>query len=219
MKNFLHSLRKDIPLLLIITCAFLAGIYFYPGLPDRVPSHWNFAGEVDGYSSRFWGAFGIPLLVLGMLLFFEVLPLIDPKKENYQKFNKAFNVFKYAISLLLLGLYLVVLLAAKGYPVNVGLVVPLGMSILFIVMGNYLTTIRHNYFIGVRTPWTLASEEVWQKTHRVMGRLWVVSGVLSLISLVVNAKVGGIVFFVTIIGSSIFSCFYSWWYFQRLQRS
>ncbi|MGI6065614.1 MAG: SdpI family protein [Bacillota bacterium] len=211
-----QQIKKDFPLLLIIASTFVIGWYVYPDLPQRVPSHWNFQGEIDGYSSRFWGAFGLPLMILGCFFLFELLPFIDPRKENYAKFTKAYTMFKYAFTLLFYGLYIVILLAAMDYPIKINIVVPVGIAILFIVIGNYLTTVRHNYFIGIRTPWTLASEEVWRKTHRLAGRLWFGSGLVAIIALLLNAKIGRTIFFVLIIGTAVFSMIYSWWCFQKL---
>jgi len=213
------KLKKELPLLIIICSAFAIGVYVYPQLPDKVPSHWNFSGQVDGYSSRIWGAFGLPLLMAGLYLLFSALPLIDPKKENYVKFSGTYEIFKYSFMILFYLLYLVVLAASLGYPVNVGRVVPLGMAVLFIIIGNYLTTVRHNYFLGVRTPWTLSSEEVWRKTHRIAGRLWVGSGIVGGILLLFNVHWGGMVFLGLIIGTAVFSIIYSWWCFQRTEKS
>lgn len=217
MNKFLQRIKKNFPLLVIIGFAFGIGWYFYPDLPARVPSHWNIRGEIDGYSSRFWGAFGLPLMMLGCWISFEILPFIDPKKENYGKFSKAYSVFKYALTVLFFGLFIIVIMTAQGYPVNINVIMPLGLSILFIIIGNYLTTLRHNYSFGIRTPWTLANEEVWRRTHRITGRLWVGSGIVSIIAVLFNAKYGGMAVIVLIIGTALFSVVYSWWCFNRLK--
>jgi uncharacterized membrane protein len=157
-------------------------IWTYPQLPLRVPSHWNAAGEINGYSSAFSGAFLLPLITLGVWLFFLLIPLIDPRKENYKKMDKVFWLFSFVVVLFLCILHLGILLTALGM-LKTGLVPLLsfaGVGVLFIVIGLCMGKIRHNYFFGIRTPWTLASEEVWNKTHKTVGPWWVIGGVVFL---------------------------------------
>lgn len=217
MNILTKNLKKDWPLILLIALSFVLGFYVYPMLPDQVPSHWNFKGEIDGYSSAFWGAFGLPLMTLGFYLLFLVLPLIDPKKDNYQKFTRTYSIVKYVLTIFFFLLYLMIIGVSLGYPININRLVPKSITILLIIIGNYLSTVRHNYFIGIRTPWTLANEEVWTKTHRIGGRLWVYSGIISLIAQIFFPSWGNTLMFVLIIGSSTFAIVYSWWYFQKIQ--
>lgn len=191
-----HGLGKNIsaewPLLLIILGSLLAGMVIYPQLPEQVASHWNYKGEVDAYSSRFWGAFGIPLMTAGIYALMLVLPIIDPRRQNYEKFTGVYRLFKGLMVLFMTGLYLVVILNAIGYRVPVDRVTMAGISILFMIIGNYMGQVRHNYFVGIKTPWTLASERVWQKTHRLGGRLWVVAGITGLAASWIGGAGGGI---------------------------
>jgi len=168
--------------LLLIIATFVVGIIVYPSLPEQVPSHWNIRGEVDDYSSRFWGAFGIPLLNLGLFCLMWVLPLIDPRRQNYRHFSRGYRIFRLAMVLFLTILYGVIISVALGYAVPVNKVVLLCVSLLLLVIGNFMSTFRHNYFVGIKTPWTLASEEVWQKTHRLGAKLFVALGILGIIA-------------------------------------
>jgi uncharacterized membrane protein len=157
-------------------------IWAYPHLPLQVPSHWNAAGEIDGYSSAFSGAFLFPLITLGVWLFLLLIPLIDPRKENYQKMGKVYWLFSFIVVLFLCILHLGILMTALGI-LKTGLVPFLsyaGVGVLFIVIGLCMGKIRHNYFFGIRTPWTLASEEVWNKTHNTVGPWWIIGGVVFL---------------------------------------
>ncbi|MGI6683918.1 MAG: SdpI family protein [Bacillota bacterium] len=212
------ALRTDWPLLLLIIFSLALGFYVYPMLPDQVPSHWNFRGDVDGYSSRTWGAFGIPLMILGFYFLFVVLPLIDPKKENYLKFTRTYAILKYALTVFFFLLYLATIGVSLGYPVNINRLVPMSIAILFVILGNYMSTIRHNYFMGIKTPWTLANEKVWTKTHRLGGKLWVFSGIIGFIAQIISPGVGSILTLVLVIGSAFFAMAYSWWYYQKIVR-
>ncbi|MEL7568051.1 MAG: DUF1648 domain-containing protein [Dehalobacterium sp.] len=218
MSILIKSLKKDWPLLLLIAFSIILGIYVYPMLPDQVPTHWNFNGEIDGYSSKTFGAIGLPLIILGMYILFLVLPLIDPKKENYQKFTRTYFILKYVLVLFFFLLYVATIGVSLGYPININRIVPMGIAILFVFLGNYLSTVRHNYFMGIRTPWTLANEKVWMKTHRIGGKLWVFSGIIGLIAQIVFPDWGSKFMLVLVIGSTIFVTAYSWWYYQKIAK-
>jgi len=181
------QLRSDWPAILLVLATLVAGALIHPYLPDQVPSHWNIRGEVDAYSSRFWGAYGFPLLNAGIYLLMLCLPLLDPRRDNYVKFSKTYQLLKLLLICFLTGIYVITVLAAMGYNVSVDRLVPLGVSLLFIVIGNFMGKIRQNYFVGIKLPWTLANEEVWQKTHRMAGPLWVVAGLFG----VLGAFIGG----------------------------
>ncbi len=170
------SLKTEILPIILIVASFVASCYFYAHFPARVPSHWNFKGEIDNYSSRAVGAFAIPLLILAMYLLFLILPKIDPKKEKYDRFARVYHIFKLAIILVLLLLYFVTGLAGLGHQFEVGKIVPAVIGILFIVLGNYMGKLKPNWFMGIRTPWTMSSETVWQKTHRLGGWMFVLAG-------------------------------------------
>lgn len=173
--------KIDWILLVIIGAMLISGAIIYPKLPDQVPIHWNAAGEIDGYGSPLAGAFGIPLLTLGILLLLLVTPKIDPRKENYARFSRVYNILKVIFVLFMVFLYIITLMAAFEHQTNVGLLIKFALGLMFIVLGNYFGKIRHNYFVGIKTPWTLADETVWNKTHRLAGPLWIVAGIVALV--------------------------------------
>lgn len=211
--------RLNVFILVLIILSLVVGALVYGDLPERVPSHWNIHGEIDGYSGRFFGAFGMPLLTLGLYILMVFLPRIDPKRANYGKFIGAYNIFMILFVLFMLSLHALILLAAFGYQIDIGVIVRIGLGILFIVTGNYMTRVRHNYFFGIKTPWTLASEKVWVKTHRLGGLLFVAAGILSIISIFLGPEVG---FFLTIgslIGASVISMVYSYFVFRAEEDS
>lgn len=212
-----YTIMSELPMVLLILGSLAAGALLYDSLPDRVPSHWNIRGEIDAYSSRFWGAFGIPLLNAGIYVMMLVTPLIDPRRENYRKFAGAYRVFRTVFVVFMTGVYLLVLASAFGYRIPVDRAVMAGISILFLVMGNYMGQVRHNYFVGFKTPWTLANEQVWQKTHRLGGRLWVAAGAIGLVASLLGGTRGGVLLGISIGAAAIIPMVYSYIEFKRTQ--
>ncbi|MCX6784978.1 MAG: SdpI family protein [Candidatus Komeilibacteria bacterium] len=162
--------------------SIILGCYFYSVFPDRVPMHWNINGQVDSWGSAFSGAFILPMILIGMYILFVLIPFIDPKKEKYEQFAKVYKVFRILIMLVMFGVYLIASANALGYAVRVEIWIPVIIGLLFMVMGNYFGKIKPNWFMGIRTPWTLSSEEVWNKTHRLGGKLFMILGLLMLIT-------------------------------------
>src|SRR5258706_9804839 len=170
-------MRKWIPLLIVIA-AFAASAIVYPRLPETIPTHWNMDGQPDGWSSRAFGALITPVILLFVWGFVRVLPAIDPRGANYAKFGGAFEAIFDSLMLFLLGMHIVLLRAGLGYPVQIQRIAPFGIGVLLIVIGNLLPRCRPNWFVGIRTPWTLSSDRVWEKTHRFGGRAFVGSGIV-----------------------------------------
>ncbi|MDP9202740.1 MAG: SdpI family protein [Gemmatimonadota bacterium] len=170
-------MRKWIPLLIVGT-AFIASAVVFPRLPETMPTHFDMSGQPNGWSSRLFGAWVMPLFLLCMWGLLRVLPAIDPRGGNYAKFGGAFEGIIVSIMLFMLGMHIVVLRASLGHPVAMQRVLPFGIGVLFIVIGNLLPRARPNWFVGIRTPWTLSSDRVWEKTHRLGGHLFVAGGVI-----------------------------------------
>jgi len=211
-------IREEWPLLLIIAGALIAGLIIYPHLPERVASHWNLKGEVDRYSSRIWGAFGIPIMTAVIYIMMLFLPLIDPRKQNYQKFAGAYRLFRAVMVVFMIGLYAVIVTSAQRYQVPVGRVVITGIALLFIVVGNFMGQIRQNYFVGIKTPWTLANEVVWQKTHRLAARLWVGAGLIGLVAALAGGAAGAVIMGVSLGLAVVIPFVFSYLEFRRQQQ-
>ncbi|WP_339063883.1 SdpI family protein [Tepidibacillus marianensis] len=213
--------KSDWILILLILSTFITGIALYSHMPDQVPIHWNLKGEVDGYAGKFQGTFMMPFLSLGMFLLFLFLPKLDPRKANYQDFRKTYEIILWAIQLFLIVIYYLTMyhamVPAKDIPkyLQISFVVPLLVSILFIVLGNYMGKVKDNFFVGFRNPWTLSSKEVWYKTHRLGGKLFVISGILGIIGVFFGGTVAFILLLVPIILSSIVTMAYSYFVFQE----
>jgi uncharacterized membrane protein len=141
--------------IIIILISFIAGAVLYSYMPERMASHWNVAGEVDGYISKFWGLFLMPIISLGMLLLFIFLIQIDPLKQNIQKFRKYYDGFIIAIIAFLFYLYILTLLWNFNIRFNMIQILSPAFAVLFYYMGVLVAHSRRNWFIGIRTPWTL----------------------------------------------------------------
>ncbi len=174
-------------LCLLILSSFLTVAILYPSLPDQIPSHWNAAGEVNGYLPKFWGLFLIPFILTGLVLLFLVIPRIDPLRANILQFLPYYEWFVVIFVLFLLSLQATTILWAYGILVPINMVMSLGTGILFFYIGILLRHARRNWFIGIRTPWTLSSNTVWKRTHRLGSVLFMVAGLIALLGTLLPA--------------------------------
>lgn len=166
---------------LVVLSFALTGV-LYSRLPDAVPVHWDASGQADGFASKPWGPFALPLTMAGTYLVLLLLPWISPKGFRIDPFRRTYEIVQVSILGFLFLLTGVSLLAAMGLEASMDRVLPAGAGLLIIVMGNFMGKVRKNFFFGIRTPWTLASDEVWLRTHRLGGKLFVLAGVVLLLS-------------------------------------
>lgn len=164
--------------LVIAALAVAISIWAYPSLPPRVATHWDLRGTPDGFSSRAWAVALIPIVIIAMTALFNVLPKLDPRRENYAKFLSSYWLIANAVIVFILVAHGLIITTGLGYSVKIDRLMPLGVGLLFVFLGNYLTRVEPNWFIGVRTPWTLSSDTVWRKTHRTAGWLMVLGGLV-----------------------------------------
>lgn len=171
---------KTSMLLGLIVIGILFGItfYMYPGLPDPMPSHWNASGEVDGYMAKPWGAFILPLSCLGTWAMFLLIVYISPQGFRVDKFKPVIGILQLATTGFMAGIGVLVLLSAQGSEIKFENFIIPAVGLLLIVLGNYMSKLRKNFFVGIKTPWTLASDEVWDRTHRFAGWIFVIGGIL-----------------------------------------
>jgi len=175
------DMKKEAIPLLIVLGMFIAGGLAYPYLPAKLPIHWNIRGEIDGYMTKnIFSALFFPLLALVMWVTFLILPELDPKKAKYGAFMKEYHGIKLIIIALFAFIYGLIIAAALGVPVAMATVLPCAIGVLFVYLGNIMGKIRQNHFVGFKLPWTLSNEEVWNRTHRLGGKLMVISGVLTI---------------------------------------
>lgn len=171
--------RELLPLALIVL-ALAIGLVLYNDLPDRIPSHWNSQGEVDSFSGKTFSVLFFPGLALAVYLLMTFLPKLDPLKKNYAKFTNSYYWFRTVMVTFFVLLYFYTIGAAMGVELNINNVILPTLAIVFVFIGLFLPRIKKNYFVGIRTPWTLHSEEVWNRTHRFSGRLFFIAGLVAL---------------------------------------
>ena len=209
-------IRLAIIAALLVT--FVLTIAIYPTAPDRVVSHWNAAGQADGYMSKFWGLFLIPLIMTGLVALFAVLPRIDPYKKNYEKFRNYYDGFILLFILFMLAIQVQIILWSTGYQVSPNLTFPFLMGILFIYIGFLLGHAEQNWFVGIRTPWTLSSETVWKKTHELGGKLFKIAGIISFAG-VLAGKYAMWFILVPVLAGALYTFVYSYFEFQKELKS
>ena len=189
-------IKKNLKVLImtsiVIVLPVLAGVMLWNQLPDPMPTHWNAAGEVDGWSSKPFAVFGLPLLLLAAQWLCVLGTGADPKRKNHPQ--KIIHLVLWIIPVLSVVMHTFTYLIALGYGVRMEVVMPVFMGLLFVIIGNYLPKCKQNYTIGIKIPWTLDNEENWNKTHRFAGFLWVFCG----IAIMFTGFIGGIWVFLPI---------------------
>jgi uncharacterized membrane protein len=206
--------------LLMILGATVAGLLLWNQLPDPMASHWNVNDQADGYMSKTWAVFMMPLITLGMFVLFLVIPSIDPLKANIAQFRGAFNLFIVLIiacMVYIYGLTLIWNLGYTGFRMSSAMLPVLGL--LFIFIGFMMRQAKRNFFIGIRTPWTLSSDKVWNETHRLGALLFMISGALTFIAGFFGGMTAFWLTFVPLISSTLFLLVYSYILYQRETRA
>jgi uncharacterized membrane protein len=172
--------------LAMLAAMFIMTAVSWSSAPDRIPVHWGIDGQVDRYGGRVEGLLAAPLIGLGIYLLLLVVPLIDPRRAHYAAFQGPYAVMRTAAVSVAFALDIMVQLIIRGRSVNVNVFVPIVVGALLLIVGRYLPSLKSNWFVGVRTPWTLSSEESWRRTHRLAGWLFTASGVVVLATAVLD---------------------------------
>jgi len=209
--------KTTILALIIIFISFGIAFYFYPKMPSEMASHWNAQGEVDDYMSKFWSLFLMPFVSLGLLVLFLVIPKIDPLKKNIEKFRSYFDNFILLIILFLFYIYCLTVAWNLGYRFSMGKVMLPSLAILFYYAGILIENAKSNWFIGIRTPWTLSNKKVWEETHRMGGKLFKGAALIALLGFLFPEQA---IWFVVIpiILASLSSICYSYFLYQKKQK-
>jgi uncharacterized membrane protein len=205
--------------LLILPLIYIADVWGQ--LPDRIAIHFGFDGHANGWSGK-WGIFILPTANIGTYLLILFLPQIDPKRMNNENFNSMFYKIRLAIVFFLCFICFLATDAAVKGSMNKGISnwIPVGVFLFLSLMGNFMINIKPNWFIGVRTPWTLSSDSVWRKTHQVVGRLWFYGGLLCAILAYFSPSHWTVrLIMIFVIGTVVFSFVYSYWLFKKEQET
>ena len=195
----------------MIIIAIMAGVFLWNQLPEQMASHWNANDEVDGTMPKFWGVFLMPIVTLGMFALFIFIPNMDPLKANIVEFRETFNLFIVFFVTFMLYVHILTLIWSLGYnnfKMSTALLPIIGL--MFIFIGYMLRKARRNFFIGIRTPWTLSSDTVWSKTHQLGSILFMLSGVFAMIGGFFGGMLAFWLMFVPLIGSTLFLVAYSY---------
>lgn len=193
------NLKKELPLIAIVLLPFIYLAYIWNQLPEKVPMHWNINGEIDRYGEKIELIIIPILLPLLVYIIFLVVPKIDPKNKLNKMGNKLHSI-KFLLTTFMSILALFIIYIAKNESFTNPNYIVLLIGILYIIFGNYFKTIKANYFIGIRTPWTLESETVWKKTHKLGGKLWFAGGIIIVIASLILKKETNFTIFLIITG-------------------
>ena len=214
-------MKKEIIPILLIILMFIAGAYFYDKVnlneEGKMPIHWNAKGEVDSYGNRFIGLFLMPVVVVLIYLLFQLIPTMAVYKEHLEEFKGEIYGMKVVFILFFIAIYIATLLPSFGYNINMNYFIIPWISLLFIYLGYAIKDAKRNFFIGIRTPWTLASDRVWNKTHKIGSKLLMVTGVVFLLALVFPKYMIWIII-VPILLVILFLFIYSFVEYKKLKR-
>ena len=190
---------------IIILLPIVAGLILWNQLPEQVPIHWNANGEVDGWGSKVFFVFGLPAIMLAFQWLCTLGTGADPKKANHPE--KILHLVLWIIPVLNTVLSVITYAVALGQQVRMEVVMPVLIGLILAIAGNYLPKCKQNYTIGIKIPWTLNSEENWNKTHRFAGWLWSICGIVIMLT----GFVGGFwIFFGVVLLMVISPCIYSY---------
>lgn len=197
---------------LIAALPILVGLILWNQLPDQMATHFNIAGEADGWSGKAFAVIGLPMILVGVHLICALATLADPKKQNIS--DKMFRLVLWICPVLSIFVNGGVYLYSLGFPVDMSRICMIMVSVVFLIIGNYMPKCRQNYTVGIKVPWTLADPENWNKTHRLAGWLWILSGVLMGIAAILN-KMNVVIMFCVILMAAFVPMIYSYVYYVR----
>ena len=167
-------------ILVILTLIFSAVVF--NRLPAEVPTHFNVRGEADDWTGRTVAAFMMPAFMLLMYGMFHLLPRISPRRANMDRFGDTWWLIANLTVAFICAMHVLVLGRALGWPIDIPSAVLLGVGLMFMVIGNVLPRTRSNWWMGIRTPWTMESETVWRATHRLAGKTFMLGGAITVIA-------------------------------------
>ena len=199
---------------LVILITWLLVAWYYTRLPESVPVHWNYQGVADRYMDKPWGALLLPIITTGLVALLMVLPTISPKGFRLEAARRSYGVIIFVMALFMLAIQIVTFEVALGRGWDISKLVPAGVGLLLAVIGNYLSKFPKNFFVGIRTPWTLASDEVWFKTHRLAGWLFSIAGVVMFFGALIGLPMAPLI--VVVLAAALIPVVFSLFYYRKL---
>ncbi|MFH1408425.1 MAG: DUF1648 domain-containing protein [Nanoarchaeota archaeon] len=206
--------RKEIYPILIIIAIFAFSFYLYPTAPDELPTHWNAQGEVDDYGSRFTALFLMPLLIVFVYLMLLFLPKMAVFKKNIDQLEPHLYGLKMVIILFFAVIWFGTIAHLIGIPIDMTYLIGISIAGLFYYLGDFLKNVKRNYFVGIRTPWTLSSDLVWDKTHRLGSITFRANAVIIVLSLLYPLMLFPVML-ITIFANVVFLLGYSFYVFKK----
>jgi uncharacterized membrane protein len=204
-------------LLLLVVIAIAVSAAAWPSLPERVPMHWNARGEIDGWDSKTTGAVFMPSVMLGLALLFSAIPALSPKGFEVNTHSRAFHWIAFATVALLLIIHIAAILAALHHHVLIDVVVPVAVGVLFVVLGNYMPKFKRNFFIGIRTPWTLTDDEVWLRTHRLGALVFTLAGAVMILAPLLGLQRNPLFIMIVVVLAAMVPIVYSFLIYRQRQ--
>ena len=209
-------IKREFPIVIILIAPIIYLIAVWNQLPDQLPIHWNLKGEVDDYGPKYLMA----LLNIGLYLLLLLLPKIDPRKKNYDNFSSTYFKLRLMLVLFFSSITAVIISKSIGFDIDLDRIVIIGVILLLMTFGNYMGTIKPNWFIGIRVPWTMENETVWKKTHLMAGKLWFWLGLALLIpSFFLSKQLLNIGLIVVVSIMTIIPIAYSYIIFQKMKKT
>ena len=197
---------------LVMLLPVIAGVLLWGKLPESMPVHFNLAGEADGFASKYTAVLVMPLLLLALHLFLIFMVNHDPKKKNVS--GKVESLVYWMCPIVSLFVSFGIMAFSLGYDIKMNAVCFAFVGIIFIIIGNYLPKCQQNYTVGIKLPWTLNDKENWRKTHRMAGPLWIVGGIVILISAYFG-KMGQYIFLAVLLAMVIIPAAYSFSLYKK----
>ncbi|MFH0969942.1 MAG: SdpI family protein [Candidatus Diapherotrites archaeon] len=201
---------------LLILFAVMLGVFAYQNFPERIATHWNAEGNVDGYQEKGAGIILFPILVMLMYGLYVIIPKIDPLKKNIKEFQRYFGEFMIAMQLFLIYVFGLIIAYNMKSIFNFTTWMAPGFVFLLAALGKMLTHAKRNYLIGIRTPWTLADEDVWNETHQKTGKIYQGAALLPLIGMFTGNTIAFLL--AAIIAPAIYGVVLSYILYNRKER-
>ncbi|MCX6808301.1 MAG: SdpI family protein [Candidatus Berkelbacteria bacterium] len=203
---------------LIIVSSFLIGAWAYSKMPAEVASHWGMSGDTNGSMGRFWGTFFVPVFMTIVYIILYFAPKIDPRNQNVEKFRASYDKFLNVFLIFFLAIYLYMISWNLGHHLNISIIMSLGLAGLFYAVGNLIKNAEPNWFVGIRNPWTLSSDNVWKKTHELGSKLFKIAALICLLGLVLP-KFAFVFIIVPVIVFSFYLMIFSYFEFAKETKS
>ncbi|MFC1921305.1 SdpI family protein [Chloroflexota bacterium] len=207
--------RSEFIIICIVFLSFIISAYFYPQMPDSIASHWNASGEADGYVSKFWGLFILPVISLGIAAVLLVLARTGVLRSRIEGFRAYYYGFLIVFLGFFLYLHLLTVLWNLSYGLNIMQMLAPAIGVMMYIVGKMMSNVKMNRYFGIRTPWTLNNEEVWKKTHTMGGKLFKIAGIICLFGVLFPDYAFALMFY-PIIAAALIAVIYSYLKYRRI---